>query len=200
MAAPQPDPLVPLELRDRILVAATELFAERGYAATSMRDISLAVGCTKPALYYHFNNKAALFEEIAEREMRRIRASILESFARPQSVRDCLIDAIRAHFDYILGNEAAVRVLMRSELQKDAGQPHFEGTDIREFYAEQSLKLLRRGVDTGEIRSDVDLEDVVYVLAGAVDLRAALWICERFPIPSDYPERIIAVVFGGISP
>jgi AcrR family transcriptional regulator len=43
--------------RDRILDAALTLFAEKGYEATSMREIAEQLGITKPALYYHFDSK-----------------------------------------------------------------------------------------------------------------------------------------------
>jgi AcrR family transcriptional regulator len=49
--------------RDRILRLADRLFAEHGYARVSMRMVATAAGVTKPALYYHFRNKDALFEE-----------------------------------------------------------------------------------------------------------------------------------------
>jgi AcrR family transcriptional regulator len=49
--------------RDRVLRLADALFARRGYAAVSMRDVAVASGVTKPALYYHFRDKDALFSE-----------------------------------------------------------------------------------------------------------------------------------------
>src|SRR5207244_8935183 len=46
--------------RSRILGAASALFAERGYASTSLRAISNAVGMTPPALYWYFPSKQAI--------------------------------------------------------------------------------------------------------------------------------------------
>lgn len=46
--------------RQRILDAALRLFAEKGYDATSMREISEQLGITKAALYYHFDSKAEI--------------------------------------------------------------------------------------------------------------------------------------------
>ena len=48
----------------RILAAARELFAERGYAATSLADIAAAVGLTKTAVAYHFHPKDRLAAEL----------------------------------------------------------------------------------------------------------------------------------------
>jgi AcrR family transcriptional regulator len=46
---------------------ATTLFSERGYSATSIRDIIQAAGVTQPTLYYHFADKRSLFEELIKR-------------------------------------------------------------------------------------------------------------------------------------
>ncbi|MCK2219522.1 TetR/AcrR family transcriptional regulator [Actinomadura sp. ATCC 31491] len=52
------------DTRTRILAAARELFAERGYAATSLADIAAAVGLTKTAVAYHFHPKDRLASEL----------------------------------------------------------------------------------------------------------------------------------------
>lgn len=50
--------------RDEILAVARKLFAERGYAGASMRDIADATGLLAGSLYTHFRSKATLIEEI----------------------------------------------------------------------------------------------------------------------------------------
>ncbi|MFI6812001.1 TetR family transcriptional regulator [Nonomuraea sp. NPDC050328] len=52
------------DTRSRILAAAQELFAERGYAATSLADIAAVVGLTKTAIAYHFHPKDRLAAEL----------------------------------------------------------------------------------------------------------------------------------------
>ena len=45
------------DTRERILDTALDMFIERGYDKTSLREIAERVGVTKPALYYHFSSK-----------------------------------------------------------------------------------------------------------------------------------------------
>jgi TetR/AcrR family transcriptional regulator len=52
------------ETRDRILEAALDLFARRGYEGTGIQEIVDAAGLTKPSLYYHFGSKQGLLEAI----------------------------------------------------------------------------------------------------------------------------------------
>ena len=53
----------------RILKAASALFAEKGYANTSVRDICRATGTTAPVVYYHFGSKRGLFDAVARSQI-----------------------------------------------------------------------------------------------------------------------------------
>lgn len=53
--------------KERILQEALQLFAQKGYMATSMSDIAKQLGITKPALYKHYASKQAIFESIIGR-------------------------------------------------------------------------------------------------------------------------------------
>ncbi len=66
---------------ERILDAAEDLFAERGYSATSLGDVADRVGIRSPSLYNHFRNKEALYLAVVER--------LLDAFLAPlQALRD----------------------------------------------------------------------------------------------------------------
>ena len=63
---------------DRILDAAEDLFAEKGYSATSLGDVADRVGIRSPSLYNHFKNKEALYEAVLERLLKDFSAPLLE--------------------------------------------------------------------------------------------------------------------------
>jgi AcrR family transcriptional regulator len=70
--------------RERIPQVALRLFAEKGYEATSMREIAEHLGITKPALYYHFDSKEAIVREL----LRELHGQVAElvSWAQQQEV------------------------------------------------------------------------------------------------------------------
>jgi len=74
---------------ERILDAAEALFAERGFAGTTLRDVAGAVGIRIPSLYNHFASKEALYSAVLERGIGPVLAA-LASFAEegPDSYRD----------------------------------------------------------------------------------------------------------------
>jgi AcrR family transcriptional regulator len=62
----------------RILDTAERLFAERGYAAVSVREIAGNVGLNQASIYNHFPSKQALYEAVLERGLRPIRELLAE--------------------------------------------------------------------------------------------------------------------------
>jgi AcrR family transcriptional regulator len=67
---PAPIPSAVPSTRERILDVAEALFAEQGFAGTSVRDIAAAAGLTAASLYNHFDGKEALYEAVLERGIR----------------------------------------------------------------------------------------------------------------------------------
>jgi AcrR family transcriptional regulator len=74
--------------RDQIATVALELFAEKGYAATSMREISEQLGITKAALYYHYTSKDEIVRELVDGMLTQV--DQLVEWARGQDVTDAL--------------------------------------------------------------------------------------------------------------
>jgi len=69
----RPSRAASLELRDRILEAATELFLTEGYGATSIEAVTTRAGVSKRTFYHRFDDKAALFAAVVHRIIEQIR-------------------------------------------------------------------------------------------------------------------------------
>jgi AcrR family transcriptional regulator len=84
--------------RGRILVAGLELFADRGFHATSIRDVAAAAGVQSASLYSHFPSKESILAELVllghEEHHRRIVTAMLEAGADPTAQLAALV---RAH-------------------------------------------------------------------------------------------------------
>jgi AcrR family transcriptional regulator len=82
--------------RGTILARAAELFARRGYTATSMNEVAEACGVSKPALYHYVRDKHELLVEIAETHVARLRTLVEQVDAAqlaPEARLRRLIDA-----------------------------------------------------------------------------------------------------------
>ncbi|MGH2940584.1 MAG: TetR/AcrR family transcriptional regulator [Solirubrobacterales bacterium] len=100
------------ERRDQIERSATELFASRGYAATTVDEITRAAGVTKPMLYRHFESKQELCIRLLERYRDELVSAPLARFD-PDAVdrREHHTAMIGAWLDHARSNPAATRLL-----------------------------------------------------------------------------------------
>jgi AcrR family transcriptional regulator len=69
----RPSRAAALELRDRILQVATELFLTQGYGSTSIEAVAASAGISKRTFYHRFDDKAALFAAVVHRIIEQIR-------------------------------------------------------------------------------------------------------------------------------
>lgn len=83
---------------DRILDVAEQLFAQKGFAGTAVRDIAREAGLTAPSLYNHFEGKQALYEAVLARGVQPL-ADLIDGLSGGDDVHsDDVLDAIMDHF------------------------------------------------------------------------------------------------------
>ena len=99
------------ERRERILAAAAEAFAERGYHAASVGQIAEAAGITKPVVYDHFPSKHELFVELMESAREELSARAAEAMGGDAPLEDRLRVGVTAFFTYVEEHPATARVL-----------------------------------------------------------------------------------------
>jgi AcrR family transcriptional regulator len=105
--------------RGQLFAVALELFAQRGYRATTMDDIAEAAGVTKPLVYQHFESKRALYLELMDVFSRELVTDIVKATADAQGPRQQVELGFAAYFDLMLGNEQAFRLLYGREAPDD---------------------------------------------------------------------------------
>lgn len=154
--------------REEIVDIAKRLFATRGYAATSMRDIADACGLLAGSLYSHFRSKSQILELVllpfydelvpAQREVVALDASGVERVERMlRVVFVCCANHVDAmtilHYDWpnISGNAELAEVLEQS-------------TETLDLW----YQVLTAGVEDGSLRPDVDADAAMRVITSAI--------------------------------
>jgi len=98
------------ETRRQILRAALKRFANGGYAATSVQHIVNDAKVSKPALYYHFRDKAGLFQALVSEAHDERFQVVQQAVARGKNFRGQLIEVLTALFDYFYKNRDLTRI------------------------------------------------------------------------------------------
>ena len=97
--------------REQILARAAELFARQGYTATSMNQVALACGVSKPSLYHYVRDKYQLLVEIAEDHVGRLNALVALVQQKPLPPQARVRELIGSFLDVYSHAQAAHRVL-----------------------------------------------------------------------------------------
>ncbi len=126
------------EARAKILAAADDLFATRGYDAVSMRDVAAGAGVAKAAVFYYFDGKDALYAAVLDGYYRAHEAALADALARDGDLRARLHAVVDAYVDFAADNVRYARMVQR----KIAGG----GGDLS--VVRQNLGLLLRGVES----------------------------------------------------
>ena len=121
--------------RDRILEAAGQMFAERGFEATTVRDICQAAGANVAAVNYYFGDKERLYIASVVRAHRwRLDQATLPEWTSATSPREKLADFILTFFRRVLGSPDDMwrtRLVMREIMQPSAACAEIAESNIR---------------------------------------------------------------------
>src|SRR5215475_4756475 len=102
-----------LDTRERVLLVALSLFAERGYRGTSLRDIAKRIGIKAPSLLHHFPSKQQLYLAVLDRIFNGMEDAAHRIMAAPggpkEQIRIALCDAI----DFIAREPDAMKLLWK---------------------------------------------------------------------------------------
>jgi AcrR family transcriptional regulator len=108
--------------RTEILDAAAEAFMQKGFAATSIDDVSDLLGATKGRIYHHYRSKTDLFFDVHLRGMEMDLAAVQEAARHDGAAIDRLRAMASAHIAVILQNFAYQRVAVQGLEMHLAGQ------------------------------------------------------------------------------
>jgi AcrR family transcriptional regulator len=173
--------------RERILAAAAALFAAKGVAATTVREIADEVGILSGSLYHHFESKEAIVDEIISSFVADLRSRYKRALAvgsdpkaRLHNLVDASLQAASAHrhATEIYQNDGNyLRGFDRFGYLKNTGR------ELQNAW----LDVINDGVRRGVFRSDLNVK-VCYRL-----IRDALWLSVRWYKPTrDYPVSRLA--------
>jgi AcrR family transcriptional regulator len=168
--------------REEILSAALESFTRNGYDRASVREIARAADISQAGLLHHFASKEQLFLEVIK--WRHVRDA--DRFLEPTNPIDTLIEA--AAHNALEPGLVRLYVLISAEstTQEGEGREFFEQR-YRRVLAAVATDVARRQAD-GELRPDVDPEDVASLLVAAADGLQLQWLLD--PESVDMPARL----------
>jgi AcrR family transcriptional regulator len=143
---------------EQILDRAALLFYERGYDATSIRDLAEATGVSSSTLYHHYSNKQEILYAVVHRFMQVFNAAIIPALRDPGRTPTArLLDAVRLHLEISDARRAELLRVNHVRASLDETQVR-ELTRLQWAYQDAVKNAIQEGCAAGEIATDdVDL-------------------------------------------
>lgn len=172
-----------LATRDSILDAAEQLFVTQGVSGTTLQHIATTAGLTRGAIYWHFEDKAALFNALMERAKMPLEAAfyLLE--------KDCPVDPLADLHEYLVcvfkltvddlrARRAFEIATIKMELVEEMNAVRRRRAEWKARWMATCEGRIRIGVDHGLLKPDVDPEVVALGLHALVDGLLRAWLLE----------------------
>jgi len=170
-----------------ILDAAARLFRDQGYVATTLRQIAEAANMKAGSIYYHFNSKEEILDEVLNQGLRLIFDAVKQAVSDAGADASCarqLEAAITTHLQMLLEKSDYTSADIRIYNQLPTGL-RARHRRLRREYGEYWDRLLQGGQAAGEIRTDIEIVPLRMLVLGALN-----WTLEWFNVDKRSVEEL----------
>jgi TetR/AcrR family transcriptional regulator, cholesterol catabolism regulator len=180
-----------------VVQLAGELFAQKGYRATTVREIADAAGILSGSLYHHFDSKESIGDEILSGFINDVLADYRAAVSSAGTPRDVLEQIVRST-SHTLSRHRAALAMLQNDWSYFAAHPRFGY--LRQALGEIErtwVTQLERGKESGMFRADLDAR-LTYRL-----LRDVLWLPAQWRVAGGYTadqtaNAVLQLLFEGI--
>ena len=181
--------------RELILSRAAQLFAQRGYSATSMNEVAEACGMSKPALYHYYKDKYTLLVQAAEEHMARLEALVKEVQAMRLAPEERLRTLIERFVEEYANAQDSHRVLTEDV-------KFLEEDDRERVLAAQRRVVAAFARTVGELRPELKRaaldKPLTMLLFGMINWMFT-WLKPEGPLSHQAMAPLVAdLFFGGV--
>lgn len=142
------------DVRERIFASALRHFSQKGFAATSLREVSEDAQTTKPMIYYYFGSKEGLYGSIVREILEEMADSIRGHVPAGAGAHARILAYCERYLDHFLQKEEIIALVLR-EVFGLGGAPMAAFAQALGERVRQPLdEILRQGMESGELRHE----------------------------------------------
>jgi len=184
--------------KERLLEAGIDLFAEKGYARTSVREIVARAGVTKPVLYYYFKNKAGILRAILDRAATEQDVMLAEAAGKTGMPLDRILELYRRIYRRVLQRQNLFKLLHNLIF---GPRPCVPGYDVEQFHNKMvnAIKGIYLDGHPPSKTREQEAEDAATLVLSLMDY--CFHMDEVCPEASDAEraERLLQLAFRGLA-
>ncbi len=186
-------------IQDKLMRAALKLFTQKGYSATTVRELVEVAGVTKPVLYYYFGSKEGLFLELMRTHFGRLEA-VVDVYRKGEgSVRKRLAEMLDKGFLFVQQDRDFIRLMHAVYYGPPGEAPYFDFDAYHQRYHDLITRFLEEGIERGEFRQG-NAGDMAWIVLGTMEIAVEDQICcQASRIDRSTLKRLLNLVFDGLA-
>jgi len=164
----------------RMIRAATRLIARQGYTRTTLAQVGKEAGYTGGLVSHHFGSKEGLLRALVERAAGRFYQDQLLAATRGKSGLDALCASMDTYLDELVVREEYMRALyvLMGESLGPVSEINEVFAELNRGFRHSARAWIREGMETAEIRADLDPDAEAAVFVGMLRGVATQWMAE----------------------
>lgn len=191
------EPVVNLTRKEQVIRSAAELFREKGYAASSMRDLAQKLGIEAASLYSHIKSKEEILHNLCFDMATEFRKSLVEVEKMKVSASEKLKRGIIGHIEVMAKDLTASAVFMNEHR-------HLSQPSLRDFlllrinYINRFKTIIEEGIEKGEFKETIDKKLAVMTLFSSLNWMP-MWYDPSSAIePSQIGQQLAEMLINGL--
>lgn len=187
------------DVRNRLLQCAVSLFAERGYAGTSVREICEAAEVTKPTLYYYFQSKRGLAGALIGEAAGTLFDALSQAESADASLADQLKLFARALFKRSREVPHLARFFFESLFMPPGGESVYDLDAMMPEAIGRTKALIASGLGKADAGRDQDAEVAAMVFLGSLQGYVMRFVRKQdVALTADLADRIVTRIVEGL--
>lgn len=186
------------DIRERLFRSALQLFAQKGFAETTVEDITEAADVGKGTFFNYFPSKDHILLAFSDMQLGKLEEEVAGLRASPRPFRDFLETLITRMTEEPLRNPGMIRALL---------QGYLSSTEVREVMVRKQVRahqlhtqMVELGQERGEIRNDLPASEIAHVFRQTIFGTLLMWSVTGDATLKDRIRTALSMLWGGLEP
>ncbi|MCE7863281.1 MAG: TetR/AcrR family transcriptional regulator [Cyclobacteriaceae bacterium] len=191
------EPAGNLSRKEQVIRSAAELFREKGYAASSMRDLAQKLGIEAASLYSHIKSKEEILQHLCFDMAAEFRKSLAEVEKKEVSASEKLKLGIIGHIQVMAKDLTASAVFMNEH--RHLSQPYLRDfLLLRINYINRFKSIIEEGARQGEFKDSIDKKLAVMTLFSSLNWMPMWYDPSSRIVPQDLGQQLADMLVNGL--
>jgi AcrR family transcriptional regulator len=188
---------VNLSRKEQVIRKAAELFKEKGYAASSMRDLAQKLGIEAASLYSHIKSKEEILQSLCFDMAAEFRKSLAAIEKQNLPASEKLRKGIIGHIEVMAKDLTASAVFMNEH--RHLSEPFLtEFLLLRINYINRFKSFIEEGIKYGEFKATIDKKLAVMTLFSSLNWMPDWYDPNRNVVPADLGTQLADMLVNGL--